>query len=156
MTEALLEHSANIEDSRMALLRGHFAMALIVSVPETADLAELRIRLGAVAESLALEAIALSEVEALGAGGSDPTHLVTVYGADHPGIVHGIASALAEAGVNIVDMSTRLAGDPGEELYVMLMEVAAPEEADLDVVLGAAASELAVEVTARRLEHDAL
>lgn len=156
VTEVLLQHGANIEDSRMALLRGHFAMALIVSLPDAADVDRLRSGLDAVAGELALEAIALSPVEQLAAGEPDTTHIVTVYGADHPGIVHGIAAALAAADVNIIDMSTRLAGEPGEEIYVMLVEVTAPEGTDVDGILGAAAADLAVEVSARRLEHDAL
>jgi glycine cleavage system transcriptional repressor len=156
VTEILLEHGANIEDSRMAVLRGHFAMALIVSVPDAAEVEALREGLDGVAERLELEAIALAPVERLAGEEPDATHLVTVYGADHPGIVHGVASALAAAGVNILDVSTRLAGEPGEEIYVMLMEVHAPEGTDVDAVLGAVAAELAVEVSVRGLEHDAL
>jgi predicted amino acid-binding ACT domain protein len=37
VTGALLPHGINIEDSRMAILRGHFAMMLVVAVPEDAD-----------------------------------------------------------------------------------------------------------------------
>jgi glycine cleavage system transcriptional repressor len=156
VTEVLLEHGANIEDSRMALLRGHFAMALIVSVPDAADVSALREGLDAVAERLELEAIALAPVEQLAGEEADATHLVTVYGADHPGIVHGIATALAAAGVNILDLSTRLAGGPGEEIYAMLMEVHAPAGTDVDALLVEVAARLAVEVSVRRLEHDAL
>ena len=34
---ALLRHGANVEDSRMAILGGHFTMMLIVSTPGNAD-----------------------------------------------------------------------------------------------------------------------
>ena len=39
---ALLRHGANIEDSRMAILGGHFTMMLIVSTPDEGDVEALR------------------------------------------------------------------------------------------------------------------
>src|SRR5919201_5239461 len=85
----LLEHGANVEDSQMAILRGHFAMTLVVSLPEAADLDRLRGALEPVRARLGLEALAVSEI-----GEVDhrpefvPSHILNVYGADHPGILH--------------------------------------------------------------------
>ena len=42
VTGALLPHGINIEDSRMAILGGRFAMMLVVTVPEDADLQAVR------------------------------------------------------------------------------------------------------------------
>ena len=52
--------------------------------------------------------------------------MITVYGADHPGIVHAVSAALAERGVNITGLETRLAGAADSPLYVMIIEVAHP------------------------------
>ena len=53
-----------------------------------------------------------------------PDHLLTVYGADKPGIVHQVTSRLAALGVNITDMDTRVAGMENAPVYVMLLELA--------------------------------
>ena len=155
MSEALLRHEANIEDSQMTILRGHFAMMLVVSLPEGADAARVRSDLAAAGERLSLEAVAFSPLEEIDAAAEPvPSHIVTVYGVDHPGIVHAVASALAERGVDITDLTTRVLGEEDEPIYALMMEVAVPagEEISLDAV----AAEQGVEVTVRPLEADAL
>ena len=111
VTRVLLEHGANIEDSQMAILRGRFTMALIVAAPPDASEACAPISTSAGLE-LRLDAITMHEVAEVEAAHAAPTHLVTVYGADHPGIVHAAAAALTSAGANITDLNTRLAGEP--------------------------------------------
>lgn len=153
----LLELGGNVEDSRMAILRGHFAVMLIVELPADADPARLEAGLAQVRERLGLETVSVSEVESLGAAGPPPTHVLTVYGADRPGIVHGIASVLAERGVNVTDLETRVTGaDPA--VYVMMLELALGdlEEEVLAEALRAAASELEVDVSLRPLEAERL
>ena len=147
VTGVLGRHGANIEDSQMRILGGHFAMMLLV---ETADPDPLRADLAAVAAAQGLEAASLSPV-AEGAAAAAPTHLVTVYGSDHPGIVHAFASALAELGANITDLQTQLGGS----VYMMLLEVAVPEGAGLEPLRRVAELQ-DVEVNVRELEHDQL
>ncbi|MGH2980141.1 MAG: glycine cleavage system protein R [Solirubrobacterales bacterium] len=158
VSEALLAHRANIEDSQMAILRGHFAMTLIVSAEAGADARALERDLRATADRLGLDAMSVSEIgEADPAAEPVPSHLVSVYGADHPGIVHAVSSALAGLGVTITDLETRLAGDGA--VYAMQLEVALPGDADAAVVehaLAAVAGAQRVEVAFRPLEHDTL
>lgn len=149
IAETLLAHGVNVTDSHMGILRGHFAMTLIVAVPGERDVEALERDLQAVAGDLELEAVTLAAVDEAAGGAADPTHTVTVYGADHPGIVAAVARALALAGVNVTDLLTRLTG----ELYVMFIEVAAPEGLpDLEAV----AREQGVEVSVQPLETDVL
>jgi glycine cleavage system transcriptional repressor len=159
VTERLLEHELNIEDSQMAILRGHFTMVLILAAPDDADEQALRDGLEEVAARLGLEAMSLSGVEHA-AGGGEPSHIVTVYGADRPGIVHATAHVLAEHGVNITDLQTRLLGeDAAEPIYAMLLEVALPDELageELERLLRETARDQGLEVSVRALEHDAL
>ena len=108
VTERLVAEGVSVEDSQMAILRGHFTMMLILDTPAGADVGRLRGELERTAAELELEALALSEVADLTAPASPPTHVVTVYGADHVGILHAVAATLAAAGVNITDLSTRL------------------------------------------------
>ena len=158
VSEALLAHEANIEDSQMAILRGHFAMMLIVTAPPAVDLEGLARDLQAAARRLSLDAISISEIrEAEHVVEPQPSHLVSVYGADHPGIVHAVSAALAGLGVTITDLETRVAS--GGALYAMQLEVALPERTDPNVVQRALASvgrAQRVEVAFRPLEHDAL
>src|SRR5881296_3758847 len=122
VTEALLAHTLNIEDSHATILRGHFTMMLVVEAPAGADLDALRADLDAVRDRLELEALALGElVELDPAAEAVPSHIVTVYGADHPGIVHAATSALAERGADITDLATKLAGEgEGRPLYALI------------------------------------
>jgi glycine cleavage system transcriptional repressor len=157
VTGVLLAHSVNIEDSQMSILRGRFTMALIVAAAPD-SVAALRADLEGVATELGLDALTLHEVAEVDATHAQPTHLVTVYGADHPGIVHSAAAALASAGANITDLNTRLAGEPDGELYVLLLEAAVPAGAaeSLERSLEAVGHDEGVEVAFRELEQDTL
>ena len=155
---ALLELEGNIEDSQMSILRGHFAVMLIVNLPEAVDAGELEDRLDRVRTALELEAIAVNRVDELPAEGARPSHVITVYGADHPGIVHAVSAALTERGVNITGLETRLAGAADSPLYVMILEVAIGEapEAGVEAALRDVADEARVEISMRPLEAEAL
>jgi glycine cleavage system transcriptional repressor len=158
ISRVLLDVEGNVEDSQMSILRGHFAVMLIVAVPESVARKKLDTDLRAVGESLGLEAIAVNEVDELAADAPDPTHTLTVYGADHPGIVHALSTALAERGVNITDLETRLTGAGDAPLYVMIMEIAAGEgdPGELLEALKQVGSEAGVEVSLRALEAEVL
>ena len=157
IAERLLGHGANIEDSQMAILSGHFAMLVTLSAPDAVDVGRLRGELEEAGSALGLEAVLLSEIEDVGSSRPEPSHLVTVYGGDHPGIVHAVAAALASAGVNITDVSTRLLpGELGEPVYVMLLEVEHPGVPPLEELLGPVRDEQGVEIRVRELEADRL
>ncbi|MGH2967484.1 MAG: glycine cleavage system protein R [Solirubrobacteraceae bacterium] len=148
VAERLAAHGANVTDSRMAILRGHFAMTLIVEGAERDELAADLAALGG------LETWSVTEVaEAAGAPRSEPTAVVSVHGADHPGILAAVTRVLADAGVNVCDLQTRLAG----ELYVMVIDAAVPAGLaleELDSRLQAAAAEQSVTLTLRPVETD--
>lgn len=155
VAERLVAHGVNITDSQSSILRGHFAMTLVVTAPEDVDEARLGADLRAAAEELELEALSVRRVEEA-AGRGDPTHVVTVYGADHPGIVAAVTRALADGGVNVCSLETRLLGEEeGAPLYVMVMEVA-PHGALDDEALRAVGAAQGVEVSVRPLEPDVL
>ena len=124
ISKALLGLEGNIEDSQMSILRGHFAVMLVVHVPDGVTEDELATRLGQVRDELGLEAVTFNPLDAVDAPAPEPTHVLTVYGADHPGIVAGISNELAGLGVNITDLETRLAGEGESPIYMMVMELA--------------------------------
>ena len=146
----LAAHGANVTDSRMAILRGHFAMTLIVEGAEREALAGDLEALGG------LETWSVAEVADAGAPAQpQPNAVVSVHGADHPGILAAVTRELADAGVNVCDLQTRLAGD----LYVMVIDAAVPDELALDALderLQAVAAEQGVTLTLRAVETDVL
>lgn len=154
---ALLELQGNVEDSQMSILGGHFAVMLLVRVPEGTDRAQVAERLGRVRDELALEALTVADVGA-GADPVRPTHVLSVYGADRPGIVHEISSALAGLGVNITDLETKLVGTDEAPVYVMAMEIAladAPAD-DVETALRNAAGDTGIEISLRELDAETL
>jgi glycine cleavage system transcriptional repressor len=159
ITAVLLAHDVNVEDSQMTILRGHFTMMLIVAVDDDVDETDLSADLRAVGQELGLELLTIAVVDQLaGDEEAEPSHIVSVYGVDHPGIVHAVSSALAERGITITDLTTRLVGEVEEPLYALMMEVAIPASAADDVAeaLAAAGAAQGVEVSVRQLEADAL
>ncbi len=155
---ALLDVGGNIQDSQMSILRGHFAVMLIVEVSGSVDDVELHRRLEPAGEELGLEAIAVNRIDDLGGPTAPPSHVISVYGADHPGIVHAVASALAERQVNITGLETRLTGSADAPLYVMIIEVALGDaaEAEVKAALLEVGEDAGVEVSVRPLEAEAL
>jgi glycine cleavage system transcriptional repressor len=148
VAERLVAHGANVTDSRMAILRGHFALTLIVEGAERDALAADLDRIDV------LETWSVAEVaEAASAARSEPTAVVSVHGADHPGILAAVTRVLADAGVNVCDLQTRLV----RELYVMIMDVAVPPGVDdLDERLQAVAAQQDVAITLRPIDADVL
>lgn len=143
----------NLEDSTMTILRGHFAMVLLVSAPAEAAAVEAALS-PMTADGLLVvtvrEVPEEAEPEPVGA-----SYLLSVHGADRPGIVSAVTSVVAEASGNITDLSTRLSGG----LYVLLAEVDLPAAADVQRLtsrLRDVAGSLGVEATLRPLDTDVL
>jgi glycine cleavage system transcriptional repressor len=160
VTGILVRHGANLADAQMGILSGHFAMTLILDAPPGLDRGALRDDLERVSAELGLDAIFVNDV-APGAGeAAPPSLIVTLYGVDHPGIVHAVTRELAERGVNITDLNTHRieeGGDPA--LYAMMIEVAPPpgtDRVELEAALRRVAGEQRLELSVRELEDDAL
>ncbi|HEX2273038.1 MAG TPA: ACT domain-containing protein [Acidimicrobiales bacterium] len=162
VTGVLLELGVNLEDTSMTILRGQFAMMLVVESPESLTLEDLGRALEPVGSALdlAITVRPLSEVPGPDAPSPDAArYTASVYGADRPGIVHGVASLLASEGVNIVDLSTRVIGEPDRPVYAMFLELAVPATADpgeLGRRLQAVAADLGVDATIHPSDADIL
>jgi glycine cleavage system transcriptional repressor len=159
VAKILFEHGGNIEDSRMAILGGHFSMMLIVDLPEDADANAVERALHGPAQELEL----LVSVRPVAASTAEPAlgaeeYVVSVYGADKPGIVYRVSETLSRHEVNITDLATRVVeGEP--PVYVVLMEVVVPKTADtaaIDADLKLAGADLDVDVSFHPLEAETL
>lgn len=149
ISRVLLGHRCNIADSHMGLLNGRFSMMLVVTVPDGLRERQFADDLEKAARGLGLDAIH-AEYVGEAADAAPSSHIVTVYGADHPGIVAAVTEALAEAGASITDLQTALAGD----LYVMTIEISGGDEAD--EALRPVATSQDVEISVRPIDTDVL
>ncbi len=156
LTGALYDIGANLLDSSMTILSGHFAVALALDAPLAT--AALEAALSDVAERLDL-GVTVRAVEAVVRAPAGDHHVVSVYGADHPGIVARVARELADRGVNIVDLETRRVGDPSDPVYAMVLDVTLPPDLDADTLetdLRAVGTELGVDAHLHPLDADIL
>jgi glycine cleavage system transcriptional repressor len=148
---ALAAVGANLTDSTMTRLRGHFTMTLSCTGP---NVGEAEAALASLTEDGEL-VITVRELgrEATSTAVGEP-YLMTVHGADRLGIVAAVTRVLADADGNITDLSTRLTGP----LYLLLAEVELPAgTADaVSARLAEVAQRLDVGVTLRRAESDVL
>ncbi len=153
VTGALAQVGGNLEDSSMTILGGHFAMSLIVKVD--VDEEAVRSALVPVTDALGLAAfVGEVTVEPDHTSAGTP-YVVSVHGADRPGIVSRVMGVIASYAGNVSDLTTRLSGD----LYVVVADVEVPLEVDIQELrssLDAAAQELGVEITVRAADPDVL
>ena len=161
VTKILFRLGCNLEDSAMTRLAGEFAVMLIFSAPAKATDAALRKAFAPLAQGLALSVHLkpLTKAEAISPRKRGRTYLISVYGADRPGIVFRIADSLARAKVNITDLHTHRTAGGGPSLYLLLLEVeTAPRVSAgrLERRLHTLATTLGVEVSFRPADADVL
>lgn len=160
IADLLAEAKANIDDSRMTILGGHFAVMMLVSVPAGVDEQTLRDGLAEIRERLQLEAAVLGAVaDYSGTTRPESTHVLTVYGVDHPGIVAAVCGELARQGVNIDDLATRVAEAGEVNLYTIVCELTLPDAltpGELEQGLKSIGQQQGVETVLRELGEEAL
>jgi glycine cleavage system transcriptional repressor len=159
VTGVFLDKGCNLEDTSMTILRGHFAMMLVVAAPDGLDQAGLESALSRPAADYDLVVAVRAIDDDVPTSPDGDAWTVSVYGADRPGIVHRVASSLAERGVNIVDLSTRVIGDADRPVYAMILEVTLPpgtDGADVQRHLSELAADLGVDCSLHPSEADIL
>ena len=157
VTKILYRLGCNLEDSAMTRLEGEFAIMLIFSAKAQQTEEKLRKAFEPLAKRLALvihlKPLTKSETAAPRKRGS--AHLISVYGADRPGIVFQVSETLARSGVNIADVHTHRTIEGGPSLYMLLLEVEIPPSKAVSAVeqsLRRIAKRLNVEVSLRPTE----
>lgn len=134
VTQALFEAGMNLGEASMLRLGGNFTMMLMIS--GAADAAAVERAVSAVATSLGLRTH-VDAIEGRLHQHIEPNVHVTVSGADRAGIVARVTAALAQAGLTITDLSSDVAGDDDEPVYIMQIE--GQSDADVSTLQSAVA-----------------
>lgn len=155
VTKTLYEAGCNLEDVTSTILRGHFSMVMVVRAAGDVDAEALERALAPVAANLDL-IVAARPVAETPVVLEDSTHLVSVYGADHPGIVFRVAEALASLGANVTDLTSRVIGTPEQPVYALMLEISTAEPDAVAAALDALRDEIGVEASIHPVERDVL
>lgn len=163
ITGALAAVDANLADTAMTTLGGRFAMVLLVVVPDELSVADVEASLVEPATRLGLD-VHVHPADSAPREGPDgeperQRWVLSIHGADHPGIVHGISSVLADLSVNVEDMRTRVIGSREHPVYAMTLDVESAPSLDEDELrsrLAEAAGSLGVELSLHRVDADIL
>lgn len=134
VSKSVTAYDANLEESKMAILGGDFAMILYVSMKEAADadrLADnLRLDLPAFTVSIRETTAPTPAEEAAEAAASSPLlWTLSLEGPDNPGIMAALSEALALNGCNVREMDTATSSAPfaGYELFTVTSKLTVDE-----------------------------
>jgi glycine cleavage system transcriptional repressor len=123
LTETLYRGGANLGEASMARLGGNFTIMLMAEVD--ADDAGIAKLVAPFARSLDLH-VHVDAIEGRLHQHVEPNVRVVVHGADRPGIVAQVTGALAQAGLNILDLETDVGGTDKQPIYIMIIDGHAP------------------------------
>jgi glycine cleavage system regulatory protein len=129
VARVVAEHGGNWLESRMCRLGGEFAGILRIEIP-AAKKSALLVALQKL-QANGLQIVVRDDAPVSAAAGRQTKF--EIVGADRPGIVREISSALARAGVNVEEFSSEIVSAPmsGENLFKATTRLELPERCDL-------------------------
>ncbi|HUZ20792.1 MAG TPA: ACT domain-containing protein [Acidimicrobiales bacterium] len=153
LTGSLAGIGCNLIDSRMTILHRQFAVMIVLEAPGIDDGTHIERALEPIAEELDVLVVVrpLPADDGWGAGDeAGESVVVSVHGADRPGTLARVATEIAAAGGNIVDVLSRtVLGSEGPSCVMSLGVDLAPGRGGDSLAgrLAVAAGELGVECT---------
>jgi glycine cleavage system transcriptional repressor len=132
IAEFISRHGCNIEDSKMAVFCGEFAVIVLISgdgvnlVKVGRDYREIETETGL--------AIAIKTPVTRAAPGAFLPYKLTASCMDHPGIVYQISAVLSSVGINIESMETKTYAAPisGTPIFQLEAEIAVPARTNIN------------------------
>ena len=135
VTEILFQGGFNIADSSCSILGGQFSMILIISNPAISTKEEFSDIFKPLEESnLSVYIRTLKPGGEIRPEMEGELCMISVYGADKPGIVYQVAKEMGDRNINITDLNTKLVGDQKNPVYVMMLEAMLPENTEIEEV----------------------
>ena len=131
LSNIIVEHALNIEDSRMTVLGGEFAILLLVA-GEQSSLENLQSQLKNIEQALQMRLLIKPTTETDTTGRTIP-YSVEVTALDNPGIVHNITRFFSTRNINIVNLQTESYAAPhtGSPMFALHMTIGIPAETNI-------------------------
>ncbi|OGS95660.1 MAG: glycine cleavage system protein R [Gallionellales bacterium RIFCSPLOWO2_02_FULL_57_47] len=135
LSSKISESGCNIEESRMAVLGGQFALIMLISGPWNA-LSKLEGQMDALGGKLGLTIIH-NRTHKRGRTPAAPYN-VEVVAMDHPGIVHSLSAFFSRNGINIEELQTDTYPAPhtGTPMFSVTMTVGIPAGTHIPTLRG--------------------
>ncbi len=137
VSKVLYENACNIEALSQTVIMGQFAMIVVVSPLKGSAAAALEKDLQSLARKMGLE-IHVRMLDSGGRPGFDPGEaepfVITVRGADRPGLVSAITAILAEQGINITRLGAEVVPLGPQLEYIQIYEVDIPKQVDFALI----------------------
>ena len=132
---AIYDGGCNLEDSRMSILGGEFALIVLVT-GQSANLSRIEDALRELAPEFDLT-LEIKRAESVPPGDVVKAAIpfrVSAVSMDHPGIVHKISRFLSQKGINVVRLDTRLTHAPvtGTPIFSLELEAHIPTDLPLN------------------------
>lgn len=126
LSSNITESGCNIEESRMAVLGGQFALIMLIAGPWNA-LAKLEAQMEAIGKQLGLSVIHKRTQKRERTQPAIP-YTVEVVAMDHPGIVRNLSAFFSRMGINIEELQTNTYPAPhtGTPMFSVIMTVGIP------------------------------
>ncbi|MBV6508947.1 MAG: Glycine cleavage system transcriptional repressor [Acidimicrobiales bacterium] len=159
LSGVLAGRGCNLEDTEMTILRGHFAMVLVVATPPGLDPVGLEVELREAVSPLGIDVVVRSFDDEVPDAYPGSAWTLAVHGADRPGIVHRVSRLLGDHRVNIDDLTTRVIGSEEEPVYTMVLDLTFPEDLDpayVEDALSRLAVDLGVDCVLQAVDEDIL
>jgi glycine cleavage system transcriptional repressor len=136
LSARIAESGCNIEESRMTVLGGKFAIIMLVAGPWNA-LSKLESQIGPLGEHLGLTIIHERTHKRKHAAAAVP-YSVEVVSMDHPGIVRDLAAFFSRQSINIEEMHTSAYPAPhtGTPMFSVNMTVGVPADTHIPTLRG--------------------
>jgi glycine cleavage system transcriptional repressor len=124
----------NIEDSKMAVFCGEFAVIVLIS-GEPAELERVASEYGEIEKDIGLS-VAVKKPSLRKPQSSIVPYKLTASCMDHPGLVYHISALLRSLGVNIESMETKTYSAPvsGSPLFQLEADLAVPARMNIETV----------------------
>jgi glycine cleavage system transcriptional repressor len=132
ISEFISQKGCNIEDSKMAVFCGEFAVIVLIS-GEEGGLARIAQEYREIGKGTGLS-VAIKTPSTRQASEFSLPYKLTASCMDHPGVVHQISAVLTSLGVNIESMETRTYSAPvsGTPLFQLEAELAVPARTNIN------------------------
>lgn len=132
ISEFIVQRGCNIEDSRMAVFAGEFALILLIS-GDASSLSRIQQSSNELSRESGLQ-ITVKQPATRKRGEPSLPYRLTASCMDHPGVVYKISTVLSRLGVNIESMETQTypAPDSGTPIFRMEAKVSIPHNVNIN------------------------